>query len=71
MLIYNSRKVNPKTFDPEGKDLRSLVGQCFCGKTIRGQEAIPHPDPYESEINDDDTFIVQCETCEEAMSEEI
>ena len=71
MLVYDSESVNPETFNPEGKDLRSLVGQCACGKTVRGHEAVPHADPYESEINDDETFIVQCSLCEEEMSEEI
>ena len=71
MLIYDSEPVNPETFDPEGKDLRSLVGQCACGKTIRGHEAIPHTDPYETEINDDLTLIVQCSLCEKASNEEV
>ncbi len=64
MLVYNSRKVNPKTFDPEDKDLRKLVGHCFCGRIIRGNEAIPHADPFESEIHQNNTPIVQCKTCD-------
>ncbi len=71
MLIYDSEPINPETFDPEGKDLRSLVGQCACGKTVRGREAIPHSDPYDSEINENYTLIVQCESCEYESGQDI
>ena len=42
-----------------------------CGKVISGKETEPHPDPYDSEINDNHTLIVQCEACEEASGEQI
>ena len=71
-LKYDSRKIDPKTFDPEGKDLRKLVGFCsYCDKSIRGKEAIPHSDPYDSEIDGDYTLVVQCKTCEKFSGEEI
>ena len=34
MLKYNSKKVNPETFDLKDKDLRKLVGHCSCGKVL-------------------------------------
>ncbi len=71
MLVYDSKEVNLETFDSKGKDLSKLVGSCKCGKVIRGREAIPHRDPYNFEINDDFTLIVQCETCEKFRREEI
>ncbi len=71
MLIYDSKKANPKTFNPKNKDLRKLVGRCHCGKRIRGKEAVPHPDPFDSEIDDDNTPIVQCEDCDYASEDEI
>ena len=64
MLVYDSKKINPKTFDSKNKDLRKLVGYCLCGKCIRGREAVPHPDPYSYQIYEDNTPIVQCENCD-------
>jgi hypothetical protein len=55
-LRYRNRKVDPKTFKAEHKDLEQLVGQCTCGKRITGIEAVPHP-------------IVQCENCDYKSSQ--
>jgi hypothetical protein len=66
-LRYNGRKVNTATFNisrPQGKDLRRLMGRCSCGEVLHGREAIPHPDPYSSAINYNDTPVVQCDACD-------
>ena len=64
-LRYKDRKVDPATFNPEGKDLRRLVGRCRdCGKVLRGVEAVPMIDSYASDIDEDYTPVVQCEPCD-------
>jgi len=70
-LRYKGRKVDPKTFKAEKKDLEQLVGWCGCGKRITGIEAVPHPDPFQSEINCDQTPVVQCGECDCDSSWEI
>jgi len=70
-LRYNGRRVNIQRFNPKGKDLRKLVGYCNCGKVLRGHQAIPQPDPYTSEINNDYSLVVQCIDCERNSTNDI
>jgi hypothetical protein len=44
---------------------------CRCGKLVYGKEAIPSPDPYQAEINDDDTPVVECNDCRENSLDDI
>ena len=70
-LYYKGHKVRPETFRIQGKDLRKLVGCCRgCGKTLRGGAAVPAPDPFRSEIHDDNTPVVQCDPCNTASNYE-
>ena len=63
-LRYRGRSVNPKTFKVDGKDLRRLVGFCCdCGCCLRGRSAIPTPEPYQADVHNDNTPVVQCEDC--------
>ena len=72
MLVYNSIEVEINTFNPENKDLRKLVGQCqWCNKCIRGKEAIPHLDPFASDVHGNYTLLVQCDKCSYESSREI
>jgi len=34
-----------------------------CGKPCRSEELVPHPDPFNEEINDDQTPVIQCDEC--------
>lgn len=70
-LRYNGRKVDPAKFHPKKIDLRRLVGTCDCGATVRGQAALPAPDPYQSDINDDKTPVVMCGRCHENALQDI
>jgi hypothetical protein len=75
-LYYKGRKVNPETFQlvvrGKKKDLRRLVGTCHrCGTVLRGQAALPSPDPYASDVEHDDTPVVQCEICSESSAQDI
>ena len=36
---------------------------CVCGKEISGDEAIPSPDPYASEIAGNETPVIECNDC--------
>jgi len=71
-LYYRGRTTNPKTFKEKSKDLRRLIGYCYqCGCCLRGRTAIPAPDPYQADINNDDTPVVQCESCETQSAQDI
>jgi len=71
-LYYRGQSINPKTFNKDGKDLRRLVGFCYdCGRCLRGRLAIPAPDPYQADINNDETPVVQCENCAAETAEDI
>jgi hypothetical protein len=71
-LSYRGQRVKPKSFIIGGQDLRRLVGRCCtCGKVLRGKAAIPAADPYNSDINGDDTPVVRCSDCSAASSDSI
>lgn len=71
-LRYKGRRTNPETFDPIGKDLRRLVGKCqMCGCILRGKAAVPSPDGYNSDLNNDHTPVVQCEFCDSQRCEDL
>lgn len=36
---------------------------CICGKKVEGEDAAPSPDPFDEEINGDDTPVVECSDC--------
>lgn len=64
MLRYRHRIVNPRTFNVGRKDLRRLVGYCCgCGCRLQGRSAIPASDPYQADVYDDNTPVVQCDRC--------
>jgi hypothetical protein len=70
-LYYKGRSVNPVTFTAGRKDLRRLVGYCQrCGCTLVGSAALPRADPYDSDINHDDTPVVQCVDCHYQSNQE-
>lgn len=69
-LYSGGRSVNPAVFK-RCKDLRRLVGFCQrCGRKLVGNAATPHADPYSSEINHDDTPVVQCGDCDYQSNQE-
>ena len=71
-LRYKGRRVNPQNFNPAGKDLRRLVGKCqTCGCILRGKAAIPSPDGYDYDMNNDSTPVVQCEDCNSERAQDI
>jgi hypothetical protein len=71
-LVYKGHCVNPATFHRKTYDLQQLVGCCRdCGKVLRGTDALPAADPYDSEIKGISTKIVQCKTCREASNQEV
>ncbi len=71
LLYYRKRRVNPQTFNPERKDLLQLLGYCTaCGDQVVGSDAIPHPDPFASEMQDDNTLVVQCDACDKLSNDE-
>jgi len=71
LLYYKGKSVNREKFRPAGKDLRRLVGFCVgCGCRLVGKAAIPHPDPYASDIHGDDTPVVECDPCTDQSHDE-
>jgi hypothetical protein len=71
-LRYKGPRVNPQNFNPAGKDLRRLVGKCqTCGCILRGKAAIPSPDGYDYDMNNDSTPVVQCEDCNSERAQDI
>ncbi len=71
-LRYKGRRTSPETFKPAGKDLRRLVACCRdCGCIMRGRAAIPEADGYSSDLNGDNTPVVQCEDCNSKRCEEL
>lgn len=71
-LRYQGRRTNPTKFKAEGKDLRRLAGCCRdCGAILRGRAAIPAPDPYAYDVNNDPTPVVQCQACSTASGMEV
>jgi len=72
ILIYAGRRVNSDRFRVKNKDFRRLVGYCcMCGRRLRGRAAIPKPDPFAYDVHDDDTPVVQCESCCQERADEI
>ena len=64
-LYYRGRRVDPVTFVLGRKDARCLKGFCqTCGCLLRGNKAIPRPDSYLSDLDNDMTPVVQCEDCD-------
>lgn len=71
-LHYRGRTTNPKTFKMNHKDLRRLIGYCYrCGCCLRGRAAIPTADPYQADIHNDNTPVVQCENCMAEAADDI
>ena len=62
-LRYKGNNVNPATFKRRKTDLRRLTGRCSCGANVQGREAVPRPDPYNSDVYGERTPLVQCDDC--------
>lgn len=71
-LYYRGRSVNLETFKVGRKDLRRLIGFCCdCGCCLRGRAAVPNPDPYQADVCNDNTPVVQCSYCASEAAAEI
>ena len=52
--------IQAMTQDPKPKE----IGECIsCGEMFLYEDMIFGPDPFDSEINDDDTEVWLCESC--------
>ena len=70
-LFFNGKVLDPSDFTDTEYRVADLIGRCRdCGKVLYAIDAVPVPDPYEQDINGDDTPFVLCDGCRDVLVEE-
>jgi hypothetical protein len=71
-LWYNGRRMDVSKFQLRDRNPALLEGECrLCGARISMFEAIPHVDPHDHDVYEDDTYVVQCSLCDSERADDV